>query len=163
MSTEDEAQGPQSPYTITLKGGAGYDAPWLVLRAESAEDALALLAEAAVADLGATVAEHALSFQEKYSASNGGGEKEKPAARGGARGGSRGGSSKPAGRGSRESSGSNGFAEEDLDPEGRTCDKRGCDGNVYYKEISSRGKTYELYVCEFQKAKGDGHFSEFIN
>lgn len=159
MSDNDNFEGPEAPFTITLKGGAGYEKPWLVLRAASAEDAVALLGEAHSAELLDRIAEYAAEFQGKTGAAA-------PSAAGTKSGGS---PSSPRGASSRGSSSRGAAAPKsqqqssdvEYHPEGVTCP---VDNEVVvYKEINSRGKKYELWVCPNQRSKGDGHFSEFIN
>lgn len=162
MSDKD-FEGPEAPFTVTLKGGGGFDAPWLVLRAASAEDAVALLGEAAANELLERIAEYAVSFQEKVSGGSSTPKEKETSSRSSGSSARSGGSS----RGSRkpaqpEPAGDD--EELEFHPEGLECDKRGCDGRVHYKKIKSgSGKVFELWVCEHQRSKGDGHFSEFIN
>ena len=160
--SDDNYEGPDTPYTITLKGGAGFEAPWLVVRASSAEDAVALLGEAVMAELPEKIAEFAADFRDKAGAGASG-----------ATGAQRGGSSPSQGganpRGRRASSGasapqrqaapSNNDAENH--PEGLECGS--CGQPVIFKEIDSRGRKFQLWVCPNQRTKGDGHHSEFIN
>lgn len=159
MADAEDFQGPEAPYTVTLKGGAGFEAPWLVLRASSAVDAVALLAEAVDAELPEKIAEFAGDFRAKNAGA------AAPSAKGAQSGGS-----PSSQRGSRpRSSAPRGAAapaqqqssDVEYHPEGVTCS---VDNEVVvYKEINSRGKKYELWVCPNQRSKGDGHFSEFIN
>lgn len=58
MSNEETSR-----FSITLKGGPGYDAPWIVLRAETAEEAVQLLKDVREADLDVAVRVAASSFQ----------------------------------------------------------------------------------------------------
>lgn len=159
MSDTEELAGPQAPFTITLKGGSGYDKPWLVLRAESAEDAVALLGEAQAAELLDRIAEYSSEFQSKNGAAASSAN------------GTQGGSPSPRGTGSRGSSSRGAAApsqpaQSDVEyhPEGKTCSKAGCGAPVIYKKIAAKtGKTFEMWVCENQRERNDGHHSEFIN
>ena len=155
-----DAEEQYAPYVVTLKGGGGFDAPWLVLRAQSAEDAVALLGEATLAELPEKIAEFAGSFQEKMSGGSSAPKEKKTESRSS----SSGGSSRGSGRGSAPAKSEPADEELEFHPEGLECDKRGCDGRVHYKKIKSgAGKVFELWVCEHQRSKGDGHFSSFIN
>ena len=165
MSDAEDFQGPEAPYTITLKGGAGFEAPWLVLRATSAADAVALLGEAVVAELPEKIAEFAGDFRAKNGAAPAGAGARttgSPSRSGAPRGGQstqRRGAAPQSQQQSQSQSAPAGDTE--FHPEGVTCS---VDGEVVvYKEINSRGKKYELWVCPNQRSKGDGHFSEFIN
>lgn len=162
MTGQVEELGPEAPYTITLKGGSGYAAPWLVLRAQSAEDAQALLVEAKAAELLESIAAYASDFQEKVAGAEpantsapAGGRSTGSPSRSGARGGSQRGGSAPAPK--------NG--EVELHPEGLKCEKAGCGGDVQLKTITSKknGKKYDMWVCPNQQDRNDGHHSEFIN
>lgn len=157
MSNEEEFEGPQAPFTITLKGGSGYDKPWLVLRGQSAEDAVALLVEAQATELLDRIAEYAAEFQGKVA----GAAPDAPAkssdrstgspSRSGARGGS-----------SRGSAPAQSSSDVEYHPEGLKCSK--CQAPVIYKKITSKaGKTFELWVCENQRERNDGHHADFIN
>lgn len=156
--SDNEFEGPEAPYTITLKGGSGYAAPWLVLRAQSAEDAQALLVEAKAAELLESIAAYASDFQEKVAGAEPsksapvGGRSTGSPSRSGARGGSQRGGSAPA-----QNSG-----DVEYHPEGLKCSK--CQAPVIYKKITAKtGKTFEMWVCENQRERNDGHHSEFIN
>lgn len=48
-------------------------------------------------------------------------------------------------------------------PEGILCSS--CNAGVIFKQIQSKasGKTFQLWTCPNQKSKGDGHYSEFAN
>lgn len=56
----------QAAVVATLKGGAGYDAPWLVFRSNTADEANNLLEAAANGDLLNTTASAAAAFQQAY-------------------------------------------------------------------------------------------------
>jgi hypothetical protein len=64
------------------------------------------------------------------------------------------------------SSNSNQGGDVEYHPEGITCPK--CNGAVIFKSITAKngknaGRTFEMWTCENQGARGDGHLSEFIN
>lgn len=157
--TGDNFEGPEAPYTVTLKGGAGFESPWLVLRATSAEDAIALLAEATLNELPEKIAEFAADFRAKSGAA--------PSA-GGDR--SSGTSSPRSGRPSTRAQGAqrgaapqNQRAQQDVEyhPEGLQCDA--CGEPVFLKSGTSKaGRKYELWACPNQQRKGDGHTADFI-
>jgi hypothetical protein len=158
--SENEELGPDAPYTITLKGGAGFEAPWLVVRATSADDATALLAEAVLAELPEKIAEFAGDFRAKVSGGkeNAGAKSDTRSSGGSARGGARRGSGSRGGQSSKPEPKSD---DVEYHPDGDVCKE--CDEPVVYKEINSRGKKYELWVCPNQRQKNDGHYSAFIN
>lgn len=56
-----------TPISVTLKGGKGYEAPWIVVRGHSPEEVLALLGD--LGDLDRTVAEKAADFRAVNNAS----------------------------------------------------------------------------------------------
>ena len=168
----------EAPYSASFKTSPGFEAAQITVRGNTADELLGRLEELreaegfqAVVDFNNTLqAVNVMSLPDEPEEK----KEEKPAGRGrgsssrggnksgGSRGGS--GSSRGGSRGSSDDNKSRSeIADEDLHPEGITCDKRGCDGRVHYKEIDSRGNHYELWVCEFQRSKGDGHYSEFIN
>lgn len=157
MSDAEDYVGPEAPFTLTLKGGSGYDKPWLVLRAQSAEDAVALLGEAQAAELLDRIAEYATEFQGKVAgAAPEGAPAENRSTGTPSRSGSTGGSQR---RGAAPAPKS---TDVEYHPEGLKCDK--CQGAVVYKKITSKvGKVFELWVCENQRERNDGHYSEFIN
>lgn len=155
-------QSEQAPIVITLKGGAGFEAPWLVLRAQSAEDAVALLGETEFVELPKLIAGYADSFRASQTGAA-------PAqAADGAR------TSSPSSSVRTSTTGRQGAprgaapqnqnqsSDIELHPEGLTCH---CGGAVQFKKITAKasGKTFEMWVCPNQRSKGDGHFSEFIN
>jgi len=155
----EQIEGPEAPFTVTLKGGAGFEAPWLVLRGSSAEDVVALLGEAQINELPKLIGEFAGDFRAKAGAGA-------PSASGGARGGSPSPQRASTPRGRQASSGASAPQNQQQDveyhPEGIECH---CGGAVQYKKITAKasGKTFEMWVCPNQRSKGDGHFSEFIN
>ena len=150
--SDDNFEGPEAPITVTLKGGAGFEAPWLVFRATSAEDAIALLAESALADLPEKVAEFAADFRAKQSGGGGAAKAEAPAR--GAQRSSSGGrtASRPAPQAPAD--------DVEYHPEGIECPS--CNSPVQYKAINKGSRKFELWTCPNQRSKGDGHYSEFI-
>jgi hypothetical protein len=157
-----EFDGPEAPFTITLKGGSGYDKPWLVLRAASAEDAVALLVEAKASELLEQIASYATDFQEKVAGAAPEGapaESRSTGTQSPSRSGSSGGSQRRGAAPAPKQS-----SDVEYHPEGLTCGKANCGGSVIFKKITTKaGKSFELWVCEYQREKGDGHHSEFIN
>lgn len=152
MSDAEDFEG-QAPYTITLKGGKGYDAPWLVLRAQSAEDAQALLVEAKTAELLESIAEYATDFQEKVAGAEP--QDSPPPSR----------RSSSSGSSSRTTTTRRSAPPKNDDveyhPEGLECGK--CGKPVFLKAGTSRaGKKFEVWTCPNQESKGDGHFSEYV-
>jgi hypothetical protein len=159
MSEQDEFQGPAVPIKITLKGGAGYEAPWIVFSAESAEDAVALLAESEVADLPKLVAEYSASFREKAGsapAQSAGGARTSGSP-------SRSGRTSTTGRQSATRGAAPQSQQDDVEyhPEGVTCGA--CGEVVIYKKINKGQRSFELWTCPNQRQRNDGHHSEFIN
>lgn len=152
--SDENIEGPEAPITITLKGGSGYDKPWLVLRAVSAPDALALLAEAELNELPGKIAEFAASFQEKNGAAP---QTSAPARSSGSPSRSQGAPRGAAPQQQQQSS------DVEYHPEGLACSK--CQGDVQLKTITSKknGKKYDMWVCPNQSDRNDGHHSEFIN
>lgn len=135
-----------SPFTVTLKGGSGYDKPWIVIRGNTAVETVARLAEAKLEGLLEKTAEYAADFQAQNGAA--------PT------------TAAPAGGSpSRSQSAPQGAApssDRQLHPEGLKCSS--CQGDVVFKEITAKtGKKFKMWVCENQRARGDGHTSEFIN
>lgn len=156
----ENTEGEYAPYVITLKGGAGFESPWLVLRAQSAEDAVALLAEAKVAGLPKLIGEYAADFRGEAGAGT-------PSASGGARGGSPSPQRASAPRGRQASSGasapSNQNADVEYHPEGLTCGANGCGKAIYLKTGTSKaGNEYQVWTCPDQRQKNDGHFSDYV-
>ena len=160
--TDENIEGPEAPFTVTLKGGAGFEAPWLVLRATSAEDAVALLGEAVMAELPEKIAEFAADFRAKAGAGA-------PSATGAQRGGSSPSQVSAAPRGRRASSGASApqrqqaRQQDDVEyhPEGLQCDE--CGEPIRLKAGTSKaGRAYEVWTCPNQARKGDGHFSQYV-
>lgn len=156
--SDDNIEGPEAPFTVTLKGGAGFEAPWLVLRATSADDAVALLAEAVMAELPEKIAEFAADFRTKSGAA--------PSA-----GGARQSESSPrSGRPSTRAQGAQRGAapqksapadDVEYHPEGLECPQ--CNEPIRLKSGTSKaGRKFELWTCPNQRSKVDGHYSEFI-
>lgn len=153
--SDNEDYGVEAPFTITLKGGSGYDKPWLVLRAQTAEEAVGLLGEAQATELLDRIAEYSAEFQVK----TGGGVEKAPAGNSSRGSGTPSRSAGPSARGGAARPAS---SDVEYHPEGLKCPKD--DAPVIYKKITTKaGKSFELWVCENQREKGDGHHSEFIN
>lgn len=139
----------EAPFVVTLKGGTGFEKPWIVIRGNSAAEAVARLAEAKLEGLLEKTAEYAADFQAKNGAASPAGDHRSP---------SGGSSTQTRTTGAAGSSG----AAPQTHPEGLKCGK--CQGTVAYKEIKAKsGKTFKLWVCENQRERNDGHHSEFIN
>lgn len=142
MSEQAEITVPEdveAAYTVNLKTSANYDSGMLTIRAMDAEQLKERLLEVQLTELVPTIIAV---------------EKELQAAEAATR---------PAGGG--DSKGSSGGSTSDsgvkYHPEGVKCEK--CTEAVVYKEIKTKaGKTYKLWSCPNQSAKGDGHHSVFI-
>lgn len=146
-----------SALTITLKAGGGYDAPWLVVRADSPDDAVMKLdnlgdviaSTIAAANLlhGANNAAPVVQNSPQLAAVPAQAPAQKPSW----------------GQQTSGSGGGGNFNAARLHPEGAKCGQ--CGGAVQYKSITARatGKTFELWTCPNQRSKGDGHYSEFVN
>jgi hypothetical protein len=158
----EQVEGQEAPYTITFKGGAGFEAPWLVVRAQSAEDAVALMAEAKVADLPKLIGEYAADFRASQTgaapAQSAGGARTSGSP-------SRSGRTSTTGRQSatRGAAPQNNNQQQDVEyhPEGVTCGA--CGETVVYKKIEKGNRSFELWTCPNQRQRNDGHHSEFIN
>lgn len=153
MSAENE--GPDAPFTVTLKQGAGFESPWLVLRGSSAEDVVALLGEAQLNELPRLIGEFAASFRGEAGAasqstsaparSSGTPSRSQAAPRRGAAP-----QSQPAG-------------DVEYHPEGLTCGANGCGKAIYLKTGTSKaGNEYQVWTCPDQRQKNDGHFSDYV-
>jgi hypothetical protein len=147
----------EAPFSATFRTGAGYDAALLTVRGNDASQFVARLTELQLEDQDVLklVADFNRALQEKAGA-----------APQGAPSGNRS-TGSPSRSGSRSSAGaapqnSEIRGEVEYHPEGLACSK--CNGSVIYKKITAKnGKRFELWVCENQKERNDGHHSEFIN
>lgn len=151
----ENTEGEYAPYVITLKGGAGFESPWLVLRAQSAEDAVVLLAEAKLAGLPKLIGEYAADFRGEAGAapqstsaparSSGTPSRSQAAPRRGAAP-----QSQPVG-------------DVEYHPEGLTCGAPGCGKAIFLKNgVSKAGNAYAVWTCPDQRQKNDGHFSDYV-
>lgn len=155
----DTSEDFEAPFVVTLKGGAGYEKPWIVVRGNTAEEAVARLGEAKISGLLERAAEYAADFQAQTGAAA-------PSANG-----TQGGAPSSArGTGSRGSASSGAAAPSnsgvELHPEGLQCSFAGCGQPVQLKIIKSKKppyKQYDMWVCPNQRARDDGHYAEFIN
>ena len=177
MSDSDTIEDVEAPFSVSFKTSPGFEAAQLTVRGNNADELLARLNDLneaggmqevvdfnnllQAANRASAPEEPEEEKEEKKSSGRGRGSSRGGNSRGGSSGGNRGGS-RGSSRGNDRQSRSE-IDEDDLHPEGLTCDKRGCDGRVHYKKIENNRGTYELWVCEYQRSKGDGHFSEFIN
>lgn len=166
--SDDNFEGPDAPVTITLKGGAGFEAPWLVLRATSAEDAIALLAESTLAELPEKIAEFAADFRGKAGAapasgSAAGARTSGPQASRSARPSTPGGRGATRGAAPQQSQQQSAPADDvEYHPEGLICGASNCGLPVQLKVGTSKaGRQYEVWTCPSQRSKGDGHFSQY--
>lgn len=144
-----------SPFTVTLKGGSGYDKPWIVIRGNTAAETIARLGEASIDGLLERTAEYAAKFQEANGAA---------APAGGATGSPSVVQSGPSTQGQQAAAPSAAAPSRQLHPEGLKCGS--CQGDVVFKEITQKKppyKSFKMWVCENQRSRGDGHHSEFIN
>lgn len=66
-----ETQGSDAPITVTLKAGAGYEAPWIVVRADDPEQAVKRLEALGQSALLAKTAEVAVELHGVYNAASG--------------------------------------------------------------------------------------------
>lgn len=149
----------EAPFVVTLKGGAGYEKPWIVIRGNTAEETVARLGEAQINGLLEKAAEYSAEFQNKTGAA----APAAPATQSGPP--SRTNGQAPASQPSGAAAPSNGF-DGSQHPEGVVCSAAGCGQPVVGKSIKSKKppyKTYEMWVCPNQRTRGDGHFSEFVN
>jgi hypothetical protein len=159
--SDENFEGPEAPYTITLKGGAGFESPWLVVRAASAEDAVALLAEATMNELPEKIAEFAGDFRAKAGAApaqSAGGDRTSDSPSRSGRTSTTGRQSAPRGAAPQSS---NQGGDVEYHPEGLACGS--CGETVVYKKIQKGNRSFELWTCPNQRQRNDGHHSEFIN
>lgn len=139
----------EAPFVVTLKGGTGFEKPWIVIRGNSAAEAVARLAEAKLEGLLEKTAEYAADFQATTGAAAPAGDHRSPS----------GGSST---QGQQAAAPSAAAPSLQFHPEGLKCSS--CQGSVVFKEITAKtGKKFKMWVCENQRSRGDGHHSEFIN
>ena len=176
MSDSEPIEDVEAPFSVSFKTSPGFEAAQLTIRGNTADEILGRLDDLREAE----GMQQVIDFNNLLQAANVMSQPDEPedekkeekkssrgssSSRGGSRGGSGGGrgGSRGSSRGNDRGNSRSEIDEEDLHPEGLTCDKRGCDGRVHYKKIENNRGTYELWVCEYQRSKGDGHFSEFIN
>lgn len=171
MSDEQDYQGGdvEAPYSATFRTSPGYEAALLTVRGNDVDEFLERVDALTKAEgiqvvvdtnnLLQAAAVLAAPEQEEKPKSSGRGASSSRSSSGGG-GARRGGGSSNRGASRRSEPADD---EQEFHPDGLTCDKRGCDGRVHFKEIDARGKHYELWVCEFQRQRDDGHYSEFIN
>lgn len=129
----------EAAYTVNLKTSANHDSGMLTIRAMDAEQLKERLVEVQLTELVPTIIAV---------------EKELQAAEAATR---------PAGSSSQSGGSGGGTSDSGVKyhPEGKKCEK--CSEAVVYKEIKTKaGKTYKLWSCPNQSAKGDGHESTFI-
>lgn len=55
-----------APYTVTLKAGSGYDAPWIIVKADTADQLVARLNELQNKDVDRVAARVSDSLQTSY-------------------------------------------------------------------------------------------------
>jgi hypothetical protein len=147
----------EAPISANFVTAAGFDRAQLTVRGNDAEQFLGRLAELQAAGALETIAEFSALLQEKAGAAA-------PSAAGAQSGGSPASQRGASSRGSSQSSRGAAAPQSDVEyhPEGLKCSK--CDAAVIYKKIKAKtGKTFEMWVCENQRERGDGHHSEFIN
>lgn len=141
-------------YTATLKAGGGYDAPWLVVRADSEDE----LVEALNIERGGQALIEAANFLK--AANNAApvlaGAPEQPAS---------GTPAAPAQSGGWGQKRSTPAPQGDVrfHPEGKQCS---CGQTIVFKQTPPRksdGKVFTLWTCPQQRTKGDGHHSEFVD
>lgn len=137
----------EAPLSVTLRTGAGYDAALLTIRGNDAVQLIARLAELEVNDGLAKVVEFNAALQAKAgaapSAAPAGGSPSRP-------------QGAPQGAAPQNS-------EVTFHPEGLTCSAANCGQAVRLKKgVSKAGNPYSVWTCPNQKAKNDGHYSEYI-
>lgn len=161
---------------ITLKGGAGYEAPWITVPFSDVEAAKSHLLAIQSSGLLEAVAQTAELFRGVVSAGPllperqspvpdptlSGGQVGPPQ---GAWGTVTGQGFQPAQQGQQWQSGQAPPQQQgpELHPEGLRC--QSCGGFVQKKNLTrkSDNKAFSLWTCPNQRSKGDGHFSEFAN
>jgi len=128
----------EAAFTVNLRSSANHDSSMLTIRAMDAEQLKERLIELQMIDVIPTLIAVEQDFQKQEAAT-------RPAVSGT----------------SNSGSASTSDSGVKYHPEGKKCDK--CSEAVVYKEIRTKaGKTYKLWSCPNQSAKGDGHHSEFI-
>jgi hypothetical protein len=144
----------EAPISANFVTGAGFDRAQITVRANDADQYVQRLAELTAVEALEKTVEFSRMLQEKA----GGGAAEQPASNSRSTGSpSRSGGSSARGGASRPAP-----SDVEYHPEGLKCSKD--DAPVIYKKIKSKaGKTFEMWVCENQRERGDGHHSEFIN
>jgi len=148
----------EAPFVVTLKGGAGYEKPWVVIRGNTAEEAVARLGEAHLHNLLEKAAEYSAAFQ----ALTGGAANQSAPARTASTPSSRPVSQAPAAPQPTAAPPAPQDNQGRAHPEGLACPQ--CQQVVGYKTITSKknGKSYNMWVCPNQRTREDGHFSEFV-
>ena len=142
------------PIKVTLKAGAGFDAPWITVDAADPSDLKFKLdnfdgpvLQAVVDTANALKAANVIGAPDVPQAAP-----QAPAAPAQPSG-----WGKPAAQQAPAPQQQPGVVYHPVDVCG------GCGSRVQEKVITSKstGKTYELWTCPNQRAKGDGHYSEF--
>lgn len=147
------------PLKLTLKSGAGYDAPWLTIDASDPTDLAAKIAGLKAGDLLQDAIELADLFKAAGAIGsnvptptvNNGPTAQQAAAPGWAQPAAAAPAAAPAQPGVQ------------FHPEGIKCPS--CQSAVVFKQITSKktGKQFQLWTCPNQRSSGDGHYSEFAN
>jgi hypothetical protein len=141
----------EAPISLTARTGAGYDAALLTVRANDADQFVQRLAELTAVDALGKAVEFNTLLQEKAGAAPAGSAPARST-----------GTPSRSGQAPRGAASSN--SDVEYHPEGLKCAKAGCGAPVIYKKIKAKtGKTFEMWVCENQRERNDGHHSEFIN
>lgn len=161
-----------SPIVVTLKGGAGYDAPWLVIRGNNPQQVSEMLSN--LGNLPEVIAQQASLFSGTIAA----GPITQPQAQApveqapppqqGAWGTITPGGFQPAQQGQQWSQPPQQQGPPappqgvTLHPEGKQCGA--CGKTLQYKEVFSRAKnkTFKFWTCPDQRNRDDGHTSEFV-
>lgn len=149
------------PIKITLKSGAGYDAPWVTVDAADPDDASFKLDAILSGDLAEKViatanllkaANVAAPLVQHGEASappaqqNAGGWTNSPAA------------TAPAWSGAQQQA----APAAQGHPENKGCES--CGQVLQFKQGTSKaGKPYKLWACPQQRQRGDGHTTDFVN
>lgn len=68
MSSEEEDYGVATPFKVTLKAGAGFEAPWLNIEADSAPELVARLVAAQTDDVLDRIVEASRAFRSRFTA-----------------------------------------------------------------------------------------------
>lgn len=159
-----------SPIVVTLKGGVGYDAPWLVIRGNRPDEVANMLTN--LGNLPEVIAQQASLFAGTVSAGPVLAQPEQPQQAPPAQ--AAWGTVTPqgfqpaqqpqaapqwAGQPQQQAPAQPGVEWHPTD----TCQL--CGGGVQKKVINrkSDNKTFKFWTCVNQRSKGDGHYSEFAN